>query len=81
MKKVIVKVKLKNREDFEEKLNEIGVDFSPLYWQYDRIFAPKGYRRGLNLPRVIMRTEMKAIDKPARYFVIFRRHIDEIYSV
>ena len=77
MKKVIVKVKLKNREDFEEKLNEIGVDFSPLYWQYDRIFAPKGYRRGLNLPRVIMRTEMKAIDKPARYFVIFRRHIED----
>lgn len=77
MKKVIVKAKLKNREDFEEKLNEVGEDFSPLYWQHDRVFVPRGFRRGMNLPRMIMRTEMKAIDKPARYYVIFRRHIED----
>ena len=77
MKKIIVKAKLKNREDFEEKLNEAGLDFSPLYWQYDRIFVPRGYRRGMNYPRITMRTEMKAIDKPARYYVIFRRHIED----
>lgn len=75
MKKVIFKVKLGNRDEFEEKMAGKGVDFSPIYWQHDRIYVPRGYRAGVGLPRVIMRTEMKAIDKPAKYFVILKRHI------
>ncbi len=77
MKKVILKCKLKSREGFEGKLNDIEFNFSPVYWQHDRIYVPRGYKKGENLPRLIMRTEMKAVDKPAKYFLILRRHIED----
>ncbi len=77
MKKVILKCKLKNRDEFEQKLSDIDFDFSPIYWQHDRVYVPRGYKRGENLPRLIMRTEMKAVDKPAKYFLILRRHIED----
>ncbi|MBR0430908.1 CYTH domain-containing protein [Candidatus Saccharibacteria bacterium] len=77
MKKVILKCKLKNRDEFEQKLSDIDLDFSPIYWQHDRVYAPRGYKRGINLPRLIMRTEMKAVDKPAKYYLILRRHIED----
>jgi len=77
MKKVILKCKLKNRDDFEEKLSDIDFDFSPIYWQHDRIYVPRGYKKNSNFPRLIMRTEMKAVDKPAKYYFILRRHIED----
>lgn len=77
MKKVILKCKLKNRDDFEEKLSDIDFDFSPIYWQHDRIYVPRGYKKSSNFPRLIMRTEMKAVDKPAKYYFILRRHIED----
>ena len=77
MKKVILKCKLKNRDSFEDKLSEIDLDFSPIFWQHDRIYVPKNYKPHANFPRLIMRTEMKAVDKPAKYYFILRRHIED----
>lgn len=77
MKKVILKCKLASRDKFEEKLSDIDLDFSAIYWQHDRVYVPRGYRRGMNLPRLVMRTEMKAVDKPPKYLLILRRHIED----
>lgn len=77
MKKVILKCKLASRDKFEKKLSDIDLDFSAIYWQHDRIYVPRGYKRGMNLPRLIMRTEMKAVDKPPKYSLILRRHIED----
>ncbi|MCQ2049557.1 MAG: CYTH domain-containing protein [Candidatus Saccharibacteria bacterium] len=77
MKKVIVKCKVASREKFEKKLSDIEMEFSPVYWQHDRVYVPKGYKRGINLPRLIMRTEMKAVDKPAKYVLLLKRHIED----
>lgn len=77
MKKVILKCKLSSRDKFEGKLSDIDLDFSPVYWQHDRIYVPRGYKKGMNYPRLVMRTEMKAVDKPAKYSLILRRHIED----
>lgn len=77
MKKIILKCKLKSRDDFERKLTDIDMDFGPVYWQYDRVFIPRGFKRGNNFPRLIMRTEMKAIDRPPRYELILKRHVED----
>lgn len=77
MKKVILKCKLASRDKFEKKLSDIDLDFSAIYWQHDRVYVPRGYKRGMNLPRLVMRTEMKAVDKPPKYSLILRRHIED----
>lgn len=77
MKKVILKCRLSSRDKFEDKLSDIDLDFSPVFWQHDRVYVPRGYKRGLNLPRLVMRTEMKAVDKPPKYSLILRRHIED----
>ena len=77
MRKVILKAKLKNRDAFETKLSDIELDFSPIYWQHDRIYTPKNYKPHANFPRLIMRTEIKAVDKPAKYYFILKRHIED----
>ena len=77
MKKVILKCKLKNRDEFEQKLSDIDLDFSPIFWQHDRIYLPRSYKPNANFPKLIMRTEMKAVDKPAKYYFILRRHIED----
>ncbi len=77
MKKVILKCKLKNRDSFENKLSEIDLDFSPVYWQHDRVYVPRGYKRGMNLPRLVMRTEMESVDEPPKYDLILKRHIED----
>lgn len=77
MKKVILKCKLTSRDKFEDKLSDIDLDFSAIYWQHDRVYVPRGYKRGMNLPRLVMRTEMKAVDKPPKYSLILRRHIED----
>lgn len=77
MKKIILKCKLKSRDDFEQKLSDIELDFSPIYWQHDRVYVPKNYKPNSNFPRLIMRTEMKAVDKPAKYSFILKRHIED----
>ena len=77
MKKVILKCKLSSHEKFEKKLSDIDLDFSPIYWQHDRVYVPKNYKKNSNFPRLVMRTEMKAVDKPAKYKLILKRHIED----
>lgn len=77
MRKVILKCKLKSRSAFEQKLSDIDLDFSPLYWQHDRVYVPRNYQPHANFPRLIMRTEMKSVDKPAKYYFILKRHIED----
>ena len=77
MRKVIIKAKLSSRDRFEEKLSDIDLDFSAIYWQHDRVYVPRDYKKNSNFPRLVMRTEMKAVDKPAKYSLILRRHIED----
>ena len=77
MKKVIIKAKLANRNKFVEKLSDIEMNFSPVYYQHDRVYVPRGYRRAKNLPRLIMRTEMTDVNKPAKYKLVLKRHIED----
>ena len=77
MRKVIVKAKLSSRERFENKLSEIDLDFSPIYWQHDRIYVPRDYKKNSNYPRLTMRTEMISVDKPPKYSLILKRHIED----
>ncbi|MBR2841611.1 CYTH domain-containing protein [Candidatus Saccharibacteria bacterium] len=77
MRKAILKAKLKNHDSFMKKLSDIEFDFSPVYWQHDRVYVPKNYKPHANFPRLIMRTEMKAVDKPAKYYFILKRHIED----
>ena len=77
MKKVIVKCKLKNRDEFEKKLTEIDMDFSPMFWRHERIYVPRNYQKKSSFPRLVLRTEMKAVDRPAKYELELRRHIED----
>ena len=77
MKKIILKCKLQDRDGFEQKLSDIDLDFAPIYWQHDRIYVPRGYKRGVNLPRLVMRTEMHSVDETPKYTLILKRHIED----
>lgn len=77
MKKVIVKCKLRNHEEFEKKLTEIDMDFSPMYWLHERVYVPRNYQKKSSFPRLILRTEMHAVDRPAKYELQLRRHIED----
>ncbi len=77
MKKVIVKCKLSNKNNFEQKLNDIDLFFGETLWQHDRVYVPRGYKPHSNYPRLVMRTEMTAVDKPAKYYLLQRRHIED----
>ncbi len=77
MRKVILKCKLKSHDGFAKKLSDIELNFSPVYWQHDRIYVPRNYKKNMNYPRLIMRTEMKSVDKPAKYYFILKRHIED----
>jgi adenylate cyclase class IV len=77
MKKIIVKCRIDSRDQFEDKLSEIDLDFSPIYWQHDRVYVPRGYKAGANYPRLVMTTEVKAVDRPANYTLVLRRHIED----
>lgn len=77
MKKVIVKCKVHDRDRFENKLEGVDLEFSPIYWQHDRVFVPRGYKGRHNYPRLVMRTEMHAIDEPPKYLLSLRRHIED----
>ena len=75
MKRAIIKTKVKNKEELDRRMQDISLEFGPVLWQHDRVYLPRGYRPNTNMPRLIMRTEMKAVDKPARYLLILKRHI------
>ncbi|MBQ3306186.1 CYTH domain-containing protein [Candidatus Saccharibacteria bacterium] len=75
MKRAIIKTKVKNKEELDRRMKEISLSFEPVMWQHDRVYLPRGYRPNMNMPRMIMRTEMKSVEKPARYVLILKRHI------
>ncbi|MBR3320291.1 hypothetical protein IKG20_03245 [Candidatus Saccharibacteria bacterium] len=77
MKLVVAKMRLKSREEFENTLTGMGMDFGPIFWQHDRVYVPKSYHRGGGYPRMIMRTEMRAVDRPPKYSMILKRHIED----
>lgn len=77
MKKVIVKVKLKNRDEFERKVTEMDKDFLPMYWLHERVYVPRNYRKKSSFPRLVLKTEMHAVDRPAKYELQLRRHIED----
>lgn len=77
MKRVTVKVQVKDLGELETRMRDISLEFEPTLYQHDRVFVQRGYKRGLNMPRLIMRTEMSSVDKPAIYKLIFKRHIED----
>ena len=77
MRKVIVKCRVRDRDRFEKRLEDVDLEFSPVYWQHDRIYVPRGYKGRSNFPRLIMRTEMHAVDDPPTYLLSLRRHIED----
>ena len=77
MKKVIVKLKLKSRDEFEKKITEMDKDFLPMYWLHERVYVPRNYRKKSSFPRLILKTEMHAVDRPAKYEMQLRRHIED----
>lgn len=77
MKRVTVKVQVKNPQELEQRMKDISLEFEPVLYQHDRVYVQRGYKRGMNMPRFIMRTEMTAVDKPAVYKLIMKRHIED----
>lgn len=77
MKKIIVKCRLHGKDDFRQKLSEIGLEFGEIYYLHDRIYIPREYQRGANYPRLDMRTLMTAVDKKPKYLMILKRHIED----
>lgn len=77
MKKIIVKCRVQNRDRLEKKLEDVDLEFSPIYWQHDRVYVPRGYKGRSNYPRLVMRTEMHAIDETPVYLLSLRRHIED----
>ncbi|MBQ3293151.1 hypothetical protein IJG93_02520 [Candidatus Saccharibacteria bacterium] len=77
MRKVIVKCRVKDRDRLEKRLEGVGLEFSPIYWQHDRVYVPRGYKGRSNFPRLIMRTEMHGVDEAPEYLLSLRRHIED----
>ena len=51
--------------------------YSELVELVSQAYEAAGYKRGMNLPRLVMRTEMKAVDEPPKYSLILKRHIED----
>ena len=48
-----------------------------MYWLHERVYVPRNYQKKSSFPRLILRTEMRAVDKPAKYELQLRRHIED----
>lgn len=77
MKKLIVKSQLANLRKFEQQMAGMGMEFSPVIWQHERIYLPHDYRPEMNFPRLVMRTEVIATNQPAVYAMYLKRHIED----
>lgn len=77
MKKLIVKSALINPGRFYNQLAAIGQEMSPVIWQHERVYLPSGYKPEQNLPRLVLRTEVRTTERPAEYFLYLKRHIED----
>ena len=77
MKKIIVKAEVRDVDKLENRLMNLGYDFDPMYWQHSRIFVPRNYEEHNNFARMILRMDVKAVDRPARYSLICKRHLEK----
>ncbi len=77
MKKLIVKSQLLDRGALERQIAGIGMEFSPVIWQHERVYLPSEWRPNMNYPRLVMRTEVRTTEQPAEYFMYLKRHIED----
>ncbi len=77
MKKLIVKSQLIDRTMLDQQLASIGMEWSPVIWQHERIYLPHDYRPAMNFPRLVMRTEVRTTSQPAAYAMYLKRHIED----
>lgn len=77
MRKLIVKTRLLDLNRFYEQLAGIGTEMSPVIWQHERVYLPHNYQAERNLPRLVMRTEVKQTNQPAQYSMYLKRHIED----
>lgn len=77
MKRIVLKSQVPDRAKLEQKVANIGMEFSPAVWQQERIYWPSGFRSGMNQPRLILRTEVAQTDQPALYYLYLKRHIED----
>lgn len=75
MKKAVVKCVVKDPKELRRRMMEISLKFGEVAYQHDRVYRPRNYQPSQNFPRLIMRTEVKDVKKPARYFLTLKRHI------
>lgn len=77
MKKLILKSQVADVAKLEQKLANIGSEFSAAVWQHERIYWPSDFKPGMNQPRMILRTEVTEADQPANYRLFLKRHIED----
>lgn len=79
MRKIVIKAVLKDRDAAEMKLEALAPALGMPVWIHDRVFLPRGLSGGSgeqkNYLKMILRTEMWALDRPAVHFLIMRRRI------
>lgn len=74
---MIVKSQIATAEILLERMARIGMEFLPVVWQHERIYVPRGFRSGMNQPRIGLRTEVKVANQPAEYILYLKRHIED----
>lgn len=77
MKKVIVKAWLAARDNLDYRLATAGLVFEQAMWMHERVYLPHDYRPGMNMPRLVMRTEVRDVSQPAEYAMYLKRHIED----
>lgn len=77
MKKLIVKSPIADMADFEMKALRAGLQFSAAIWQHERVYVPRDFRPNMNMPRLVMRTEVVTTEQPAQYYLYLKRHIED----
>lgn len=77
MKKVIVKAWLEDRNDLDFRLASAGLKFETAIWMHERVYLPRDYQSGNNMPRLVMRTEVFDTTQPAQYAMYLKRHIED----
>lgn len=77
MRKLIVKSQLAERAGLDQQLVNIGMELSPVIWQHERVYLPHDYRPDMNFPRLVMRTEVHAVNQTPIYAMYLKRHIED----